>query len=172
VLHSAQLIQLRPVRFLQGMMLVLALLLSSYGSGHAQGVFERMAGQWEGSGSLELSSGAREKIKCKASYVVQSDAKNLQLSILCAGDSYKINISSSATLAAGAVTGTWSESNSLAGGTISGKASGDHVQVLAQSSAFSATISLTTHGNQQSVSIKSQDPQSALKGASMNLKRG
>lgn len=164
----------RSILFLQGALLVFALLLSGYSASHAQGAgpFERMAGQWEGSGSLELSNGTREKIKCRASYIVQSDIKNLQLNILCAGDSYKINITSNATLAAGAVTGTWSESNSMAGGSISGKASGDHVQVLAESSGFSATISMTTHGSQQSVVIRSQDPQSALKGATMSLKRG
>jgi hypothetical protein len=154
-------------------MLVLALSLSGYTAVHAQGAgpFDRLAGQWEGAGSLELSTGTREKIKCRASYDVQADGKSLQLHILCAGDSYKINIASNATLAAGIITGTWSEANSLAGGSISGKAVSDRVQVLAESSSFSATITLVTHGGQQSVAIKSQDPQSALRGASMSLKR-
>ena len=125
-----------------------------------------------GLGSIELSNGTRERLKCVAAYMVQGDKKNLQLNIRCAGDSYNMNISSNATVASGVVTGTWSEANSMAGGAISGKASGDHIQVVTESSGFSATLSLTTNGDRQSVSIRSRSPDSPIKGASMNLRRG
>ena len=159
----------RSYRLLRGAMLVFALMLPSYSASHAQ--FERLAGRWEGSGSIELSNGTREKLKCVAAYMVHGDKKNLQLNIRCAGDSYNMNISSYAIVNAGAVTGNWSESNSMAGGAISGKASGDHIQIVAESSGFSATLSLTTHSDRQSVSIRSRSPDSPIKGASMNLRR-
>ena len=159
----------RSSRLLRGTMLVFALLMSSYSASHAQ--FERLAGRWAGSGSIELSNGTREKLKCVAAYMVQGDKKNLQLNIRCAGDSYNINISSNASVAAGVVTGNWSESNSMAGGAISGRASSDHIQVIAESSGFSASLSLTTHSDRQSISIRSRSPDSPIKGASMNLRR-
>jgi hypothetical protein len=150
-----------------------ALWLASSSSGHAQGAgaFDRLAGQWEGLGSVELSNATREPIKCRAAYDVLTERNNLQLNIRCSGDSYNFNILGSATLTSGIITGTWSETTTGASGTITGKAGGDHVQVLAQSPAFSANLTLVTHGDRQSVDIKSQDPQSNLKGATINLRR-
>jgi hypothetical protein len=158
----------------RGMIFVLAVLLSSHGSGHAQhvGPFERLAGQWAGSGTIDLSNGTRERIKCRASYDALAHQHNLQLSIRCASDSFNFNLSSSADLAGRAVSGTWSESTHGVGGTISGTAEGDHIHARAESPGFTATLSLATHGNRQSVVIKTADPNAGIKGASISLRRG
>jgi hypothetical protein len=158
----------------RGMIFVLAVLLSSHGSGHAQrvGPFERLAGQWAGSGIIDLSNGTRERIKCRASYDALEHQHNLQLSIRCASDSFNFNLSSSADLAGRAVSGTWSESTHGVGGTISGTAEGDHIHARAESPSFTATLSLVTHGNRQSVVIKTADPNAGIKGASISLRRG
>ena len=159
----------------RGAMFVLAILLSSLGTGHAQrgeGPFERLAGQWAGSGTIELSNGTRERIKCRASYDALAERHNLQLSIRCASDSFNFNLNSSADLAGRAISGTWSESTHGVGGTISGTADGDHIHARAESPGFTATLSLATHGNQQSVVIKTADPNAGIKGASISLRRG
>lgn len=158
----------------RGMIFVLAVLLSSHGIGHAQrgvGPFERLAGQWSGSGTIDLSNGTREPIKCRAAYDMLAERQNLQLNIRCASDSYNFDLYSNAVLAGHAVSGTWSESTHSVGGTISGTADGDHIQARAESPGFTATLSLVTHGNRQSVSIRTPDPNAGIKGATITLRR-
>ena len=154
--------------------LVLALCLSAYGGGHAQGQapFQKLAGHWSGNGKIELSNGTEEPIRCRAAYDVLEQQNNLQLNIRCASQSYSFDLRASATYAAGAITGTWSEATRNAAGTISGKADGDRFQVVARGPSFTASLTLVTRGNRQSVTIQSHDAQTMVKGASISLQRG
>ena len=137
----------------------------------AQSAFSHLSGAWAGSGTIELST-AREPIRCRASYDVLDERHNLQLNIRCASDSYNFDLRASATYSGGAISGSWSESTRNAAGTISGKAEGDRIQVLATSPLFTAELTLVTRGNRQSVSIKSQDKDSSVRGATIMLQRG
>lgn len=133
--------------------------------------FKRLAGQWSGSGTIDLTDGRREPIRCRASYDVLSDQRNLQLNIRCASDSYNFDLRASAIYSAGSVSGTWSELTRLVAGTISGRADGDHIQVVAKAASFSASLSLATHGARQSVVIRAHSADAGIKGVSINLKR-
>ena len=75
----------------------------------AQGIapFSRLAGQWSGSGTIELSNGRREPIRCRASYVLGGQ-RELQLNIRCASEGYNFDLRASATYSAGSVSGMWS----------------------------------------------------------------
>jgi hypothetical protein len=150
---------------------LVALLVAS--SAHSQGAnpFTKLAGQWAGSGTIDLASGATEPIKCRASYDVLEEQNNLQLSIRCASDSYNFDMHASATLASTAVSGTWTEVSRNVAGKISGTAAGDHIDVVADSSAFNASLALVTHGNKQSVVIKSKEANTQVKGATISLQR-
>ena len=141
--------------------LAIALLLSVSGTGYAQRIapFDRLAGNWSGSGTIELSNGTHESIRCRAAYDVLSGQSKLQLNIRCADYS------------AGAVSGYWSESTRGVSGTITGRADGDRFQVVARAASFVATLTLLTHGGRQSVSIRSQDSQSTIRSVSVNLRR-
>jgi hypothetical protein len=150
-----------------------ALPLMLAGSAHAQthGPFAHMAGSWNGAGMLEMSDGKREKIKCHASYDVPTD-KSVDLSIRCASESYNFEIRSSVVHSGGAVSGSWSESATLSGGDLAGHVSGGHISAIAKSANFTASLNLTTNGNHQSVSIRSRDPKSSIKGVTISLRRG
>jgi hypothetical protein len=150
-----------------------ALLLTAVGPAHAQhgGPFARMAGAWTGAGSLDLADGKHEKIKCHASYDVPTD-KSVNLSIRCASESYNFEIRCSVTNAGGAINGNWSESATMAGGDISGHVSGGHISAIAKSPNFTASLSLTTNGNSQSVVIRAKEPKSPIKGVTIALRRG
>jgi hypothetical protein len=165
----------RPAAHLaRGMIVVLAAWLFSLASGHAQrhaGPFERLVGQWTGSGTIDLSNGTHEPLKCRAAYDVPAERRNLQINIRCASDSYNFNLFSSAFLEGRTVSGTWSESTHSVGGSISGTAEGDHIQVHAESPGFTANLGLSTHGNSQSVSIRTADPSAGIKGATIRLRR-
>src|SRR5262245_26175460 len=133
--------------------------------------FDRLAGQWSGSGTVELSNGSQESIRCRAAYDVMRGQSKLQLSIRCASEGSNFDLRASADYSAGAISGYWSESTRGASGTISGRADGDRFQVVARAASFVATLTLVTHGGRQSVVIRSQDPQSTIKAVSVNLRR-
>jgi len=152
---------------------VFALTVCVAGTSYAQNIapFDRLAGQWSGSGTIDLSNGAHESIRCRAAYDVLNDQRKLQLNIRCASESFNFDLRASANYSGGAITGNWSESTRNVAGTISGKAEGDHFQVVAKSATFVATLTLITHGGRQTVMIRSHDNQASVKGASISLKR-
>jgi hypothetical protein len=151
---------------------VLATCLVSGGvDAQATSPFARLSGNWSGSGTIDLSSGASEAIKCRAAYDVLDRQDNLQLNIRCASESYKFDLRGSAKYSGGAVTGTWSEDTRNAAGTISGTANGDHFEVTAKGPSFTASLTLTTRGNKQSVVIQSGEAQTTVKRASITLQR-
>lgn len=133
--------------------------------------FEQLAGSWSGNGTIEMADGKREPLRCRAAYDVLKDGVSLQLNIRCASESYNFDLRSSAEYSRGRVTGVWRESTLNTGGQLAGSAQGDRIRVVANSQSFSATLTLVTHGDQQSVTIQSQQPDSKVKGAAMTLSR-
>jgi len=156
---------------LRGAGVAIALALCVATTCHAQAPFDRLAGQWSGSGTIELSNNTHESIRCRAAYDVLSEQRKLQLNIRCASDSFNFDLRASANYSGGAITGNWSESVRNAAGTISGRADGDRFQVVARASSFAATLTLLTHGGRQSVVIRSHDSQAGIKAVSINLRR-
>jgi hypothetical protein len=148
----------------------LALLLASGVAASANDTFKQMAGNWHGGGTLDYANGAHERVTCRAAYNVQGGS-NLQLAIRCASESSRIDLTGSAQESGGRVTGRWNEASRNVGGQLSGTAQGNSVRVVASSPVFSASLDLTTQGAKQSVSIRSQDPQSQIRGATLSLSR-
>ena len=147
------------------------LMVSAWGStSHAQssGPFAGMAGVWTGGGTVALDDGSAERIRCRATYAVGAGGNGLQLTLTCASDSYKFNLTSNITAQGSAVSGTWSETSRNINGALEGRSGGGVVQVVATAPGFSANITLTTRGNKQSVVIKAE---SVFKGASISLTR-
>jgi hypothetical protein len=142
-------------------------------SGHTQSAspFANLSGQWSGSGTIDLANGAREPIRCRATYDVLEQPSKLQLNIRCASDGYSFDMRASATLTSNAVSGNWSESSRNVAGRISGTADGDHIDVVADGTAFSASLALITRGDRQSVVIKSKEANASVKGATISLHR-
>ena len=130
---------------------------------------DRLAGSWSGAGTIDLANGKYEPIKCRASL---EDQSKLQLNLHCASQSYNFDLRASAAYSAGAITGNWSESSWNAAGTLSGKVEGAGFQVVAKGQTFSANLNLVTRGANQSVTIKSQDAQAEVRGATITLQRG
>jgi hypothetical protein len=117
--------------------------------------FAGLAGAWSGSGSITLSDGSRERLRCKAIYRVAPGENALQQSLRCASDSYKIELSSDVVSEGGRVSGSWSETSRGVSGSLQGRASGGRIAVTVDAPGFSANLTLSTTGNRQSVSIVS-----------------
>jgi len=145
---------------------------ATVGSGSSASPFAPLAGNWSGSGTIDLSNGRHEPIACRASYDVLGDQSKLQLNVRCASESYKFDLRGSATYSAGAIKGNWSESTRNAAGTMSGKVEGAGFQVVANGPTFTANLSLATRGEKQSITINSQDAKANLRGVTITMRRG
>src|SRR5881394_586595 len=118
--------------------------------------FTAMAGTWSGGGVLSTSDGQQEQLRCRASYNVAGAGEQLRLNLKCASESYNFDLASDVAYRGGAISGSWSEASRNASGTLSGRATGDRVEAAARGDNFSASLSLTTRGGKQTVSIRPQ----------------
>jgi hypothetical protein len=133
-----------------------AALLLSVSAGHAQsgGPFAGFDGSWSGNGTVALSDGTTERLRCKASYKVAG--VNLKQSLQCASDSYKFMLSSDVTSQGDRISGNWSESSRNINGELQGTAGHGQIDVFVQAAGFAASINLRTSGNKQVVQISSK----------------
>lgn len=120
----------------------------------APGPFADLAGSWSGDGTVMVSNGANERIRCRAIYHVDEQGRDVELNLRCASDSYNFNLVSNVRYEGGEVSGSWSETTRNASGTISGRANGHQILVSAHAPSFAANLLLVTHNGRQSVSIR------------------
>ena len=159
-------------RAFKGSVLAVALGLAapSFDDVHATGSpFANLSGFWSGPGVITLASGAKENIRCRATYKVDDSGANLQLTLRCASESYTFELQSNVAHNAGEVSGTWAEMTRHIGGTISGNTTGSRMQINVQG-ALAANLDVNTRANQQSISIDS--PGSEMSQVEISLNRG
>ena len=134
-----------------------AALMLSMSASHAQSSpFAGFNGSWAGTGTVSLSDGTTEHIRCKADYKVNSSGLNLKQSLHCASDSYKFDLSSDVTSQGDRISGSWSEASRNIFGNLQGTAGGGRIDVFVEASGFAANLTLTTTGNKQTVQISSK----------------
>jgi hypothetical protein len=154
------------------LILAVVTLFAAFVSGSASyaqsGPFAGMAGNWSGGGTVTLDDGSTERIRCRATYAVGAGGNGLNLSLICASDSYKFDLRGNVVAERGALSGTWSESSRGISGNLEGRGSSGNFQVVASAAGFTANISLTTRGNRQSVAIRAENQ---FRGASISLSR-
>ena len=115
--------------------------------------FGAMAGNWTGGGTIELTNDIKESLRCRNSYTYGQAASSLVLSIRCASDNYKFELTSNVVDHGGQISGTWSESTYKVSGSINGRINGNRVTAVAKGDSFTAAIALNTNGNRQTVTI-------------------
>ena len=127
----------------------------------AAGLFAEMAGSWRGEGWVTWSTGETEILRCTATYEVADDGNKIDQNLTCATDTTKLIVKSTISFrpAAGAIVGTWSETTYGVNGRVSGSASEGRIQALVQSGdkKFTARVSVTTRGGEQTVTISPQN---------------
>jgi hypothetical protein len=152
-----------------GLLLLASLCLPGSAQAAVASPFAAMAGAWSGGGVLSTTDGGQERLRCRASYDVAGTGAELRLNLKCASESYTFDLASDVQYRGGAISGSWSEASRNASGTLSGRAAGDHIDVAARGDSFSANLSLTTRGGQQTVSIRPQGTN--ISGVSLALNR-
>lgn len=134
-----------------------ALMLSvSAGYTQAAGPFAGFDGNWSGAGTVALSNGTTENIRCKADYKVNANGLGLKQNLHCASDSYKFDLSSDVTSQGDRISGNWSEKSRNIFGNLQGTAGGGQIDVFVEASGFAANLNLRTNGSKQVVQISSK----------------
>jgi hypothetical protein len=134
-----------------------AALLWSLSASHAQsGPFAGFNGTWSGNGTVALSDGTTERIRCKADYKVNNSGLGLKQSLRCASDSYKFDLSSDVISQGDRISGNWSEASRNVFGNLQGTAGGGQIDVFVEAAGFAASLTLRTNGNHQTVQINSK----------------
>jgi hypothetical protein len=135
-----------------------AALMLSVTASHAQagGPFAGFDGNWSGAGTVALSNGTTESIRCKADYKVNASGLSLKQNLHCASDSYKFDLSSDVTSQGDRISGNWSEKSRNIFGNLQGTAGGGQIDVFVEASGFAANLNLRTNGTKQAVSIESK----------------
>jgi len=139
----------------------------------AAGPFTEFGGHWSGTGTIKPSDKAAERIRCDATYhVLGSTGHQVDLQLRCDSDDYKFDLSGQFQADEGNhLSGSFTERTRGTGGNISGTANGPRLQIHVEGAGFSATMSVTTRGSSQSVSIDGSGGGQFVK-ASMTLRRG
>ncbi len=147
-----------------------AALMLSVSAAHAQsGPFTGFNGAWSGNGTVALSDGTTERIRCKADYKVDSTGLALQQTLRCASDSYKFDLSSNVTSQGDRISGNWREASRNVFGDLQGTAGGGRIDVFVEASGFAANLTLTTTGNRQTVQISSKGE---IRGVNITMVKG
>jgi hypothetical protein len=143
-------------------------LMVSTSASHAQShPFVGFDGAWSGNGTVSLSDGSSERIRCRAEYKV--DGMVLKQTLRCASDSYKFDLSSDVKSEGDHVTGNWTETNRNISGSVLGTAGGGKIDVAVEAVGFSASLSLHTAGNKQTIQISSKGD---IRGVNITMVKG
>ena len=118
------------------------------------GPFRPFLGNWQGSGSITSSDDRREPITCRATYQNGDDDSSLTQSLVCASDSFRLNIETNATAADGQLQGQWQETTRGVQGQLSGQIGRGDFEGTVTGAGFTAQISIRAAGKRQEVHIQ------------------
>jgi hypothetical protein len=117
--------------------------------------FDSVAGSWSGGGMMKPKDGPRERVRCKAEYVPKNSGQSVKLSLRCASDAYKMELSANIDQNGSDLSGNWFESQYRQGGKISGKNVNGVIQAKVEGDTITALLNVQTKGNRQSFSMQS-----------------
>lgn len=148
-----------------------AALMLSASAGYAQssGPFAGFDGRWSGTGTVKLSDGTTERIRCKADYRVNGTGLGLKQQLRCASDSYKFDLTSDVTSNGNRISGNWSEASRNIFGNLQGTAGGGQIDVFVEANGFAASLTLRTNGSKQTVQISSKGE---IRGVNITMVKG
>lgn len=133
-----------------------ALALAVAATGARAGSIDEMTGYWTGSGSVVLSNGNTERVKCAVTYKISEGGTQIKQSMRCASADYNINASADLNVKGQSVTGSWEEKTYSAVGEVSGRYTGSNFVLSIKGASFTASMNLTVSDCKQSISISPQ----------------
>jgi hypothetical protein len=144
-------------------------LAAALSQAQAAGPFDELGGAWSGSGVVNLREGSKERVRCRANYVVKSNGYGIDQALTCASDAYKFEMNSNIIQQGDTLSGIWFESVHRVAGRVVGRSNGSQIQVRAEGDTFTALLSVSTHGDKQSLVMES--PGSKVESVTIALTR-
>lgn len=114
---------------------------------------QNLPGRWSGPGSIVMSSGETEQMRCIATYFVDNGGSAVKQNLRCAGQGYKIDAITSLTVAGGKVSGGWEERTWATTGSIRGDIQGEGFSLTIDGPGFTAAMAVRTTNCNQSINI-------------------
>jgi len=121
------------------------------------GPIDQLPGRWSGWGSIQLSNGQSEQVKCVATYFVENAGKAVRQNLRCASSSYKIDAVANMKVNGNAVTGDWQERTHSNSGSINGRISGNNFKLAITGPNFNAGMALSTSACKLSINMTPQN---------------
>jgi hypothetical protein len=146
-----------------------AILTCAFSRAQTAGPFGELGGAWTGSGVVNLREGSKERVRCKANYVVKSNGYSIDQELTCASDAYKFEMNSNIVQQGDVLSGIWFESVHRVAGKVVGRSNGSQIQVRAEGDTFTALLNVSTHGDKQSLVMES--PGSKVESVTIALTR-
>jgi hypothetical protein len=116
---------------------------------------KELTGYWSGNGSIALSNGKTERVKCSVLYRADGGTQ-IRQTMRCASPDYSINSLAELRVKGSQVSGTWEEKTYSAKGDVTGRFGGDSFSLSIQGATFSAAMNVTLSSCKQSLSITPQ----------------
>lgn len=144
--------------FLKGRLLAASLVAMmvcpQIGAAQSIGPFAKFDGRWRGVGRVIGANGASERISCRATYSIPPSGSALSQTLVCASDSYRIQVQSDVVVTDGHnVQGQWQETTRSATGELVGQVADNQFQGNVSGAGFTAEISIKMMGARQAVTI-------------------
>lgn len=133
--------------------------------------FDALIGRWTGDGVLGFKESKPERVKCRATYLLDPASENeLKQTIRCATSSGAIEVISNLKEAAGKLTGHWKETIHNFEGDLTGDVTPKGFRIVVKGADITANMDIVVRGNLQAVEI--QFVNSSLVGLSMAMRKG
>ena len=124
-------------------------------SAYAAGPFAAYGGAWRGSGRFE-SNGRSEALLCRSDNRPSRGGAAVALSLVCASDSFRLDIRSDLSTDGSGVHGTWTEASQNVSGSVTGTISRRQIDVSVMGSGFNANVAMRAIGKRLDFSLASQ----------------
>jgi len=125
-------------------------------TGAAAGPIEDLSGYWTGAGTVLLTNGSTERVKCAVIYKVGGSGTQIKQTMRCASADYNINAAAELRVNGAQVSGNWEEKTYSATGAVTGKFSENNFVLSIQGTNFSAAMNVSLSDCKQSISIAPQ----------------
>jgi hypothetical protein len=119
----------------------------------AAGPIDELTGYWTGAGSVVLTNGSTERVKCAVVYKVSESSTRIRQSMRCASADYTINGVADLRMQGAQVSGKWEEKTYSATGDVSGRYTGSSFVLTIQGASFTASMNVGLGNCKQSINI-------------------
>lgn len=112
-----------------------------------------LPGRWSGPGSIVMSDGSSEQMRCVATYFVEGSGSVVRQNLRCASQGYKIDAVTNLNVAGTQLSGAWEERTWATNGSIKGSMLGDGFNLAIDGPGFTASMAVKTTNCIQSIHI-------------------